>query len=137
MSWRRRLTFLLLQGPNLDCFTERIASHPERLQNIYFNTVILLRAVSRIGPFLSAYGVEREAESKTQALLSEVLSIAKVAGGFDESSLFRGNDAQVCLASLFIYYKYKYLTDLMSVDSERRIQRSVPERFSNHGLRRM
>ena len=42
-------------GPNLECFISRIASHPERLENIYFNAILLLRAVSRIGPYLSAY----------------------------------------------------------------------------------
>ena len=30
-------------GPNLQCFISRIASHPERLENIYFNSILLLR----------------------------------------------------------------------------------------------
>ncbi len=36
-------------GPNLDCFIARIAQHPERLQNVYFNYVLLLRALARAG----------------------------------------------------------------------------------------
>ncbi|KAE8213930.1 hypothetical protein CF327_g2645 [Tilletia walkeri] len=35
-------------APNLECFVTRIAQHPERLQNVYFNYVLLLRALSRL-----------------------------------------------------------------------------------------
>lgn len=45
-------------GPNLQCFVNRIAMHPERLQHIYFNNVLLLRALSRIGPYLSTYTLD-------------------------------------------------------------------------------
>ncbi len=36
-------------APNLECFITRIAEHPERLQNVYFDYVLLLRALSRLG----------------------------------------------------------------------------------------
>jgi ERO1-like protein beta len=62
---------------------------------MYLNTVLLLRAVSRVGPFLSAYNLDSERESKTNALLTDVLSIAKAVGAFDEKALFAGNDAKV------------------------------------------
>jgi hypothetical protein len=85
-------------GPNLECFISRVASHPERLQYIYFNTVLLLRAVARIGPYLSAYdictGNERD-EIDSRVQLSKVIEIAEKAGRFDETSLFRGEDAKV------------------------------------------
>ncbi|KAF9510641.1 hypothetical protein BS47DRAFT_1377414 [Hydnum rufescens UP504] len=68
-------------GPNLQCFASRVASHPERLKYIYFNTVLLLRAVSQ--------------ETKTNSLLKGVLDIANDAGAFDETALFRGDDAKV------------------------------------------
>ncbi len=45
----------ILQEPNLNCFIHRVASHPERLQYIYFDTILLLRAVARLGPYLSAF----------------------------------------------------------------------------------
>ncbi|KAL9940878.1 hypothetical protein V8E36_000366 [Tilletia maclaganii] len=35
-------------APNLECFVTRIAQHPERLQNVYFNYVLLLRALARL-----------------------------------------------------------------------------------------
>lgn len=87
--------------PNLECFIERVASHPERLQYIYFNTVLLLRAISRLGPYLSAYDICSsdlhseyhldEAQVKDQ--LHSVVSIADRVGKFDESILFKGDNA--------------------------------------------
>ncbi|KAG8834481.1 hypothetical protein FRC17_008537 [Serendipita sp. 399] len=88
-------------GPNLECFIERVASHPERLQHIYFNTVILLRAISRLGPYLSGYDIcastkhdenhSEEAQIKSQ--LRSIVSIADRVGKFDESILFKGENA--------------------------------------------
>lgn len=77
----------------------RIASHPERLQYIYFNTVLLLRAVARLGPYLSAYDYcasgTHEEDVITYNLLEKVLKIAKIAGKFDETALFKGENANV------------------------------------------
>jgi hypothetical protein len=46
---------------------------------------------------LSAYNIDTEHEPQTNALLKEVIELAKIAGAFDEKSLFRGNDAKVCI----------------------------------------
>jgi hypothetical protein len=77
----------------------KIASHPERLQYIYFNTVLLLRAVARLGPYLSAYDYcasgTHEDHQVTYNRLEKVLDIAKFAGKFDETSLFKGENANV------------------------------------------
>ena len=87
------------QGPDLQCYVSRIASHPERLQYIYFNTVLLLRAVARLGPYLSAYDYcasgTHEDDAITYSRLEKVLEIAGVAGKFDEAALFRGENANV------------------------------------------
>ncbi|KAK7053481.1 endoplasmic oxidoreductin-1 [Paramarasmius palmivorus] len=86
-------------GPNLECFVQRVASHPERLQYIYFNTVLMLRAVARLGPYLSAYDYcstgNHEDEVETKHMLSNVISIAQKAGRFDETVLFRGENANI------------------------------------------
>lgn len=86
--------------PNLQCFIDRIASHPERLQYMYFNTVILLRAISRAGPYLAAYDLstgagQEETTTLTTQLLNQVIAVADSVGQFDETSLFRGEDAKV------------------------------------------
>ncbi|KAN0111305.1 Endoplasmic Reticulum Oxidoreductin 1 (ERO1) domain containing protein [Russula decolorans] len=86
-------------GPDLQCYVSRIASHPERLQYIYFNTVLLLRAVARLGPYLSAYDYcasgTHEDDAITYGRLEKILQIARVAGKFDETALFKGENANV------------------------------------------
>eukprot|EP00918_Siedleckia_nematoides_P098242 GHVU01215056.1.p1 GENE.GHVU01215056.1~~GHVU01215056.1.p1 ORF type:complete len:496 (+),score=52.04 GHVU01215056.1:223-1488(+) len=84
-------------GPNLECFIDRVAAHPERLQYIYFNSVLLLRALARVEPWLAAYDLcafDGEQE-RTKEILGNVLSIAKTAGKFDEKMLFQGENAQI------------------------------------------
>jgi len=86
-------------SPNLECFERRVASNPERLQYIYFNTVLLLRAVSRLGPYLSAYDFcssgTHEEDAYTMNKLRNVIDIAQQVGKFDETALFRGENANV------------------------------------------
>lgn len=87
------------QGPNLQCFIDRVASYPERLEYMYFNAVVLLRAVARIGPYLSAYDYcgtgTHESDAETLEKLNGVLSMAQHVGKFDETVLFRGENAEV------------------------------------------
>ncbi|KAG7086406.1 hypothetical protein E1B28_002361 [Marasmius oreades] len=81
--------------PNLNCYITRVASYPERLEYIYFNTVLLLRAVARLGPHLFLYDYAEGADSAAVALrLNNVLGIAHEAGKFDEKALFGGINAQ-------------------------------------------
>ncbi|EJD02770.1 endoplasmic oxidoreductin-1 [Fomitiporia mediterranea MF3/22] len=87
--------------PNLQCFVSRVASHPERLKYVYFNTVLLLRAISRLGPYLSAYDYcscnsETHEEDKfTLSRLNSIIDIAKNVGQFDETTLFKGENANI------------------------------------------
>ncbi|KAL6310374.1 endoplasmic oxidoreductin [Sparassis latifolia] len=84
-------------GPDLQCFIDRVAIHPERLQYIYFDAVLLLRAVARLGPYLSAYDYcateTREDDMDTLERLNKVITIAQAVGKFDETALFRGENA--------------------------------------------
>ncbi|KAK7687020.1 hypothetical protein QCA50_009519 [Cerrena zonata] len=85
--------------PNLECFINRIAAYPERLQYIYFDVVLLLRAVARIGPYLSAYDYcgtgTHEGDDDTLKKVKDVIDIAQTVGKFDETVLFRGENAQI------------------------------------------
>lgn len=106
-------------SPNLQCFINRLASHPERLSNVYFNAVLLLRAVARAAPYLQAYDIgtapmgklvdpaaasnvcaQRDEDEAARTSLSRVLDLAKgeVGYGFDESDFFTGPDAVVSFA---------------------------------------
>lgn len=85
-------------GPDLQCFISRIATHPERLQNVYFNTVLMLRALARIGPYLSAYDLcsgDESVDEFTKSELQKSIGLAQKVGKFDESVLFRGQNAVV------------------------------------------
>jgi len=91
--------------PNLDCFIARLASHPERLSNIYFNTVLLLRAIARAEPYLQAYDIETakgvsdvvglQCDAVAKRDMRAVLDMARDSGSgaFDEKTLFRSSDA--------------------------------------------
>jgi ERO1-like protein beta len=89
----------IFQSPSLPCFLTRVASHPERLQAIYFNTVLLLRAVARIGPYLRAYDYcstgTHEEDIETWEQLGKVVEVATEVGRFDERGMFRGVGAEV------------------------------------------
>ncbi|WVN86378.1 uncharacterized protein L203_101542 [Cryptococcus depauperatus CBS 7841] len=92
-------------APNLDCFISRLASHPERLSNVYFNAVLLLRAVERAEAYLEAYDISTsqsrtlsEGDQKTKSSLRNVLDLASGKGlgrGFDEGDFFTGPDAGI------------------------------------------
>lgn len=91
-----------IQAPNLQCFIDRVGAHPDRLQQIYFNTVLLLRAVSRLGPYLSEYDYcstgTHEEDAQTKSLLGNIIDIAHQVGKFDEKLMFTGEDANVSQA---------------------------------------
>jgi len=86
-------------APNLQCFIDRIATHPERLQYMYFNTVLMLRAVSRLGPYLGAYDYcstgTHEDDQETLAKVGRLVQTAKRVGRFDEGLLFQGENANI------------------------------------------
>ncbi|KAG1453697.1 hypothetical protein G6F56_007505 [Rhizopus delemar] len=85
-------------GPNLNCFVDRIGSHPERLQNIYFTYAVLLRAVNKIGPYLKHYEFRAEniQEKDTSHLVQDLIkSTSSCPPTFDEKIMFQGAEAQV------------------------------------------
>lgn len=89
--------FTSAQAPNLDCFITRIGQHPERLENMYFTYVLLLRALARSGPQLVQTLEDTAGELETGDRLQ---ALVKVANGcpstFDETSMFSGKEAKVC-----------------------------------------
>ena len=125
-----------------------MATHPERLSNVYFNSVLLLRAVARAAPYLEAYDIgvapsgrnldarglelkEQDRNAKTD--FKNVLDLARQGGlehGFDEGDFFAGPDAVVSrnLSAMSV-------ADVL--DTERTIQDPFQECLPNHGLRRL
>ena len=67
----------------------------------------MLRAVARLQPYLKAYDYcstgTHEDDARTHHILSKVLNIATKIGRFDESLLFRGENANVTLFQEVLY----------------------------------
>ncbi|KAJ1841040.1 endoplasmic oxidoreductin-1 [Coemansia sp. RSA 2703] len=80
--------------PNLSCFISRIGAFPDRLQNIYFNFVLLSSAIQKMKPYLEAYDYSTGSAKDDLAvkrLMPKILNPVKNAGLlFDDSELFVG-----------------------------------------------
>lgn len=101
------------------------------MQYVYFNTVLLLRAVSRVGPFLSAYNLDSEHEPKTNAILNDVLKIAKSVGAFDEKALFAGSDAKVRIIPRGLLRDYTRNSLTLRPTLEQILKAEFKDRFRN------
>ena len=80
-------------APNLDCYVERLAQHPERVENIYFNYLLLLRAISKLSTsFLPSYAYclgDYVQDALTKSKVLELTSaIGRIPQTFDESLMF-------------------------------------------------
>ena len=91
-------------GPNTKLWVERVGRHPERLTNLYFSYLFMLRAIARGGSRLLAYNYstshadsDQRAHELLQQLVSEPLGHTSscpsrgtaLLAGFDETVLFR------------------------------------------------
>ncbi|KAK0123235.1 endoplasmic oxidoreductin-1 [Cadophora gregata f. sp. sojae] len=79
-------------GPNLQCYKDRLHGYPDRVSNLYFNYALVLRAVTKLGPYLKDYTFcsgdpiqDRETKAKVQALTSRAGTVPQI---FDESLMF-------------------------------------------------
>lgn len=83
---------------NLTCFMTRVGMYPERVRNLYFNYVVFLRAISKLGYFLESFdicsnGVSGDSELIKELLKSITSKTETSSPPFDESVLFKGPDA--------------------------------------------
>ena len=83
-------------GPNLQCYQDRLASHPERVSNLYFDYAILLRAVTKLRTYLKNYTFCSGDISQDLATKSKILHLADTAAShppiFDENTMFQNPD---------------------------------------------
>lgn len=84
-------------GPNLQCYTDRLATHPERISNLYFNYALLLRAVTKLRTYLKNYTFCSGDIPQDSLTKARVLQLADSAAAhpkiFDESIMFQDTDA--------------------------------------------
>ena len=83
-------------GPNLQCYQDRLATHPERVSNLYFDYAILLRAVAKLRTYLKNYTFCSGEPSQNAATKAKILHLADAAAThppiFDEHTMFQDPD---------------------------------------------
>ncbi|KAF9355907.1 hypothetical protein BGX26_005982 [Mortierella sp. AD094] len=85
-------------GPNLDCFVSRVGAHPDRLENIYFDYAILVRAVTKLSGYLKNYEFctgNPEEDARVKSMVDRLIDTSsKSPAIFDEKAMFVGPEAQ-------------------------------------------
>ncbi|KAF9157378.1 hypothetical protein DFQ26_008791, partial [Actinomortierella ambigua] len=85
-------------GPNLECFVERVGSHPDRMENLFFDYSMLLRAVSKMSRYLKDYAFctgNAEADMQVKGMVDKFIETAQRApASFDEKVMFVGPAAK-------------------------------------------
>lgn len=83
-------------GPNLACYKERLAKHPERISNLYFDYALLLRAVTKLKTYLKNYTFCSGDPAQDLATKTKILHLANTAAQqpafFDEGTMFQDPD---------------------------------------------
>ena len=79
-------------GPNLACYNSRLAAHPDRISNLYFNYALVLRAVTKLRTYLKNYTFCSGDLVQDRATKAKVLDLADTAAAgpriFDETLMF-------------------------------------------------
>ena len=93
-------------GPNLQCYHDRLAPHPERISNLYFNYALLLRAVTKLRTYLKNYTFcsgdpEQDALTKFKVLRLADSAAAHQPNIFDETTMFQDPTVSVDLKEDF------------------------------------
>ena len=83
-------------SPDLDCFINRLGSHPHRMRNLYFNHALLLRAVQKLHAYIPEHSFCTAADAGAGlATRTKLQSLADAipADVFDETVMFRDDSA--------------------------------------------
>lgn len=80
-------------GPNLQCYKERLESHPDRISNLYFNYALVLRALTKLKSCFQNYTFcsgdayqDADTKSKVLRLVEQAASGPAI---FDEKLMFQ------------------------------------------------
>lgn len=84
--------------PNLSCFVERIAQHPDRLQNLYFTHTVLVRSLAKLAERVGMKPTKGLRNIGAASLASQAKQLAKLAPNLPAAS----SPATVNLASLLL-----------------------------------
>ncbi|CAM6049343.1 unnamed protein product [Sphagnum compactum] len=91
---------------------ERVLMHPERVQNLYFTFLFVLRALTKAGAYLSQaeYSTGSDAEDQeTQELVRRLVNCQQLRTAcpipFDEAQMWRGTDGAELKQQLQIHFR--------------------------------
>jgi len=109
-------------GPSIDCFIWKLGKFPERIENIYLNYAIYIRAINKISKYLNNYSYcngNDEEDLKVSKLVIEVTNISKdYPFTFDETKFFNSPETKELLKDT--KFKFRNITRIMDcVDCEK------------------
>lgn len=103
-------------GPNIQCYHDRLAIHPERISNLYFNYALLLRAVTKLRTYLKNYTFCSGDPAQDASTKLKVLRLADSAATqptiFDETTMFQDPTVSVDLKEDF-RHRFRNVSRLM------------------------
>ncbi|XP_024968232.1 endoplasmic reticulum oxidoreductin-1-like isoform X1 [Cynara cardunculus var. scolymus] len=89
-------------GPNLELMHDRVVKHPDRVQNLYFTFLFILRAVTKAATYLdqAEYDSGNHAEDlKAQSLIRKLVHNPKLQAAcalpFDEAEMWQGQGGPI------------------------------------------
>jgi len=102
-------------GPNIDCFIWKIGKFPDRIENIYLNFAIYIRAINKISDYLNSYkycnGNDEEDEKVTN-LIKKVTDVSKdYPFTFDETKFFNSPETKDLLSDT--KFQFRNVTRIM------------------------
>jgi len=82
--------------PNVQCYIDRLHTHPERISNMYFNYALVTRAIAKLGDQLASYTFCTGDPDQDAATKAKVLAVTQGAASvpeiFDESLMFKNGE---------------------------------------------
>ena len=83
----------------MECFESRVWNNPQWIENLYFNYVVVLRALTKVSNYLQDYSYcsgDPDQDDFTRDKVHKLISTAQIAApSFDESRMFDPNDPTI------------------------------------------
>jgi len=96
-------------APNLDCFIWKVGKFPDRIENLYLNYAIYIRAISKISDYLANYHYcngNDEEDLKVTKLIKKVTDITnQYPPTFDESQFFSSPETKDLINDIRFQFK--------------------------------
>ena len=105
-----------MQAPNIECFKTRLWNS-QWIENLYFNYVVVLRAVTKLSEYLDAYTYcsgDPQQDAFTQRKVRSLIAAAQLASPtFDESRMFDPNDPTIIGLKSEFRQRFQNVTRIM------------------------